>query len=215
MTIRILLADDHTILRQGLRSLLSGQPGMSVVGEAENGRQAVQLARELKPDLAIMDVSMPDLNGIDATAQIRALDPPVRVIALSMYSDRRFVQQMFKSGAAGYLLKDCAAEELARAVRTVMDGQAYLSPAIAGVVVGEFLRGLTAEGTPGFPALTSREREVLQLIAEGRSTKEVASRLSVSVKTVETHRRQIMEKLQVNSVADLTKYAIREGLTSL
>lgn len=215
MTIRILLADDHTILRQGLRSLLSGLPGMSVVGEAENGRQAVQLARELKPDLAIMDVSMPDLNGIDATAQIRALDPPVRVIALSMYSDRRFVQQMFKSGAAGYLLKDCAAEELARAVRTVMDGQAYLSPAIAGVVVGEFLRGLTAEGTPGFPTLTAREREVLQLIAEGRSTKEVASRLSVSVKTVETHRRQIMEKLQVNSVADLTKYAIREGLTSL
>lgn len=215
MTIRILLADDHTILRQGLRSLLSGQPGMSVVGEAENGRQAVQMARELKPDLVIMDVSMPDLNGIDATSQIRGLDPPARVIALSMYSDRRFVHQMFKAGAAGYLLKDCAAEELARAVRTVMDGQAYLSPAIAGVVVGELVRGLTTEGVPGFSALTAREREVLQLIAEGRSTKEIACRLSVSVKTVETHRRQVMEKLQVNSVADLTKYAIREGLTSL
>ncbi len=213
--IRILLADDHTILRQGLRSLISALPGMSVVGEAGNGREAVQMARELHPDVVIMDVSMPELNGIDATIQVRAADSSVRIIALSMYSDRRFVHQMFKAGASGYLLKDCAGEELARAIRTVMDGQAYLSPAIAGVVVGEFLRGLTSEGATGFPTLTSREREVLQLIAEGHSTKEVALRLGISGKTVETHRRQIMEKLHADNIATLTKYAIREGLTQL
>jgi two-component system, NarL family, response regulator NreC len=215
MPTRILLADDHRIMREGLRALLSGQPGISVVAEAENGRKAVQMARELTPDLVIMDVSMPDLNGIEATRQIAADNPDIRIIALSIHQDRRFVLQMFRAGASGYLLKDCAFEELTRAIRAVSDGQAYLSPGIAGVVVGEFLRNLVAEGAQNAPSLTAREREVLQLMAEGKTTKEIASRLSISVKTVETHRRLIMEKLHLNSVAELTKYAIREGLTTL
>lgn len=212
---RILLVDDHRIMREGLRVLLEAQPGMVVVAEAENGRRAVQLASEVHPDIVIMDVTMPDLNGIEATRQVLALEPRTKVIALSIHSDRRFVLQMFKAGATGYLLKDCALEELARAIRAVADGQAYLSPGIAGVVVGEFVRGLTTEGSPGSPSLTPRERELLQLMAEGQSTKDVARVLRISVKTVETHRRQIMEKLQLNSVAELTKYAIREGLTSI
>jgi DNA-binding NarL/FixJ family response regulator len=211
---RILLVDDHQIMREGLRALLQEQPGMTVVGEAENGRKAVQLARELSPDLVIMDVTMPDMNGVEATSQIRTALPAVKVIALSIHSDRRFVIQMFRAGATGYLLKDCAFEELARAIQRVTEGQAYLSPGIAGVVVEELLRTAAHEGS-GIPSLSSREREVLQLTAEGRSMKEIASALNVSVKTVETHRRQLMIKLGVNSVAELTKYAIREGLTPL
>lgn len=211
---RILLVDDHQIMREGLRALLQEQPAMTVVGEAENGRKAVQLARELSPDIVIMDVTMPDMNGVEATLQIRAALPAVKVIALSIHSDRRFVIQMFRAGATGYLLKDCAFEELARAIQRVVEGQAYLSPGIAGVVVEELLRTAAHEGS-GIPSLSSREREVLQLTAEGRSMKEIASALNVSVKTVETHRRQLMIKLGVNSVAELTKYAIREGLTPL
>lgn len=215
MGLRILLADDHRIMREGLRALLQEQPTMTVVGEAENGRKAVQLAKELVPDVVIMDVTMPEMNGIEATTQIKASLPGVRVIALSIHTDRRFVIQMFRAGATGYLLKDCAFEELTRAIRTVSDGQAYLSPGIAGVVVEEFLRTLASDGGTGVPSLSGREREVLQLTAEGRSMKEIASALHVSVKTIETHRRQIMTKLGVNSVAELTKYAIREGLTPL
>jgi two-component system, NarL family, response regulator NreC len=215
MTARILIADDQRIMREGLRALLVGSPGMSVVAEAENGRSAVELAREIRPDVVIMDVSMPDMNGIEATRQIAAAHPEIRVIALSIHADRRFVLQMFKAGAAGYLLKDCAFEELTRAIRVVLDGQSYLSPAIAGVVVGQFIRSLLNEDSLESPPLSAREREVLQLMAEGRSTKEIACRLKVSVKTIETHRQQIMGKLQLNSVAELTKYAIREGLTSL
>jgi DNA-binding NarL/FixJ family response regulator len=215
MGMKILLADDHRIMRQGLRALLQEQPAMSVVGEAENGRKAVQLAKELSPDVVIMDVTMPDMNGIEATAQIKAALPKIRVIALSIHTDRRFVVQMFKAGASGYLLKDCAFEELARAIRTVAGGQPYLSPGIAGVVLEEVLRTPAGGGGPGTQALSSREREVLQLTAEGRSMKEIGVALNVSVKTVETHRRQIMTKLGVNSVAEMTKYAIREGLTPL
>ena len=215
MTTRILLVDDHQIMREGLRSLIEREPGLSVVGEAENGRKAVDLAGSLAPDLVILDVSMPDMNGIEAANQIHAATPQIRMIALSIHSDRRFVLQMFRAGASGYLLKDCAFQELARAVQAVMDGQSYLSPSIAGVVVGGFLQSLTADGSPAFPNLTSREREVLQMVAEGKTTKEIAGSLSVSPKTIETHRRQIMEKIHVSSVAELTKYAIREGLTSL
>jgi len=215
MTMRILLADDHKIIREGLRKLLQDQPAMTVVGEAENGRRAVQLARELTPDVVIMDVTMPEMNGIEATTQIRSAMPSVKVIALSIHTDRRFVTQMFRAGASGYLLKDCAFEELARAIRTVMEGQAYLSPGIADVVVEGFLNGLAAEVGPAAPTLSGREREVLQLTAEGRTMKEIASALNVSVKTIETHRRQIMLKLGINSVAELTKYAIRQGLTPL
>ena len=215
MSTRILLADDQRIMREGLRALLDGIPGMTVVAEADNGRSAVQLTQELRPDVVIMDVSMPDLNGIEATRQIVTARPETRVVALSIHSDRRFVLQMFRAGAAGYLLKDCAFEELTRAIRVVSDGQGYLSPGIAGVVVGELVTSIYRDNTSQGPALTSREREVLQLTAEGKTTKEIANLLTVSVKTVETHRRQIMEKLRMNSVAELTKYAIREGLTSL
>lgn len=215
MALRILLADDHKIMREGLRALIDKQPGMVVAAEATDGREAVQLTRKIRPEIVIMDVTMPKLNGIEATRQIAAAAPESRVIALSIHSDRRFVSQMFKAGARGYLLKDCAFEELTRAIQTVTADQTYLSPAIAGVVVEEFVSGLTRQKQVSPPTLTAREREVLQLIAEGKTTKQTAAALRVSVKTVETHRRQIMAKLQLNGVAELTKYAIREGLTPL
>ena len=216
MSTRILLADDHRIVREGLYSLIEQQFGMEVVAEAKDGWEAVRLARKLRPSLVIMDVAMPGLNGIDATRQILLSETPgVKVIALSMYSDRRFVVEMLDAGASGYLLKDCAFEELIRAIRTVTAGQTYLSPAIADVM---------DEGNPGhlsmttrsaFSVLTSRQREVLQLMAEGKSTKEIASILRISVKTVETYRQQIMKRLNSHSVARLTRYAIREGLVSV
>lgn len=216
MGIRILIADDHKIMRDGLRSLLESQPGMEVVGEAEDGRTTVQLAGKLAVDLIIMDIGMPDLNGIDATRQILSNAANIKVIALSMHSDRRFVAQMFKAGASAYLLKDCAFEELVHAVRVVSSGQVYLSPEIAGSVIEDYVRHISIEdSSSSFTILTVREREVLQLLSEGRSTKQVASSLNMSVKTVETHRQQIMNKLNANSIADLIKYAIREGLTSL
>jgi two-component system, NarL family, response regulator NreC len=215
MSIKILLADDHKITRQGLRSLLEKEPDMEVVAEAEEGRTTVRLARELLPDVVVMDVSMPDLNGMEAARQIRASLPNVKVIALSMHSDNLFVSEMLKSGASGYLLKDCAFEELARAIHVVVDGKTYLSPAISGVVVDDYLHHLTKTESPSSKILTDREREVLQLIAEGNTTKQVALKLHISVKTVETHRRQIMGKLNIHTIAELTKYAIRQGLTSL
>ena len=214
MTIRILLADDHKIMRAGLCSLLDKQQEMEVVAEAENGRQAVQMAIEHKPDVVIMDVSMPELNGIEATRQIVAAVPGAKIIALSMYSDKRFVVGMLQAGAAGFLLKDCASQDLARAINAVAAGKNYLSPEIAGVMIEDYVHRFTvADATT--QVLTAREREVLQLIAEGWATREIAARLYVSIKTVETHRRKIMKKLDIHSVADLTKYAIREGLTSL
>ncbi|MDY0040511.1 MAG: response regulator transcription factor [Desulforhabdus sp.] len=215
MKIRILIADDHKIVRDGLRALLEQQADMEVIAEAENGRKAVRLARELNPDIVIIDIGMPDLNGIDAARQIIAEVDRVRVIALSMHSDKRFVAQMFKAGASAYLLKDCAFEELAQAVNIVMSGQTYLSPEIAGSVIEDYVQYLSTMDSSGFSILTVREREVLQLLAEGKPTKEIATRLHVSIKTIETHRQQIMHKLKVRSLADLTKYAIREGLTSL
>jgi DNA-binding NarL/FixJ family response regulator len=215
MSIKILLADDHKITRQGLRSLLEKEPDMEVIAEAEEGRTTVRLARKLLPDVVVMDVTMPDLNGIEATRQILAELPNVRVIALSMHSDNLFVSEMLKSGASGYLLKDCAFEELTRAIHVVVDGKTYLSPAISEVVVDDYLHHLFKTESPGSKVLTGREREVLQLIAEGNSTKQVALKLHVSFKTVETHRRQIMGKLKINTIAELTKYAIRLGLTSL
>jgi len=215
MTIRILLADDHKIVRDGLRSLLEKQQGMKVVAEAENGRKALELASRTQPDVVIMDVSMPDLNGIEATRHMLVALPGVRVIALSMHSDRRLVAGMLQAGASGFLLKDCAFDELARAIHAVMSNQPYLSPRIAGTVIQDYVRRMTTSESPTADVLTAREREVLQLLAEGWSTKQIASRLHVSVKTVETHRRQIMEKLGRRSIAELTKYAIREGLTSL
>jgi DNA-binding NarL/FixJ family response regulator len=215
MSIRIILAEDHKITREGLTNMLNDQHDLEVVGEAENGREAVQLTQELSPDLVIMDVTMPDLNGIDATRIITSGSTNTKVIALSMYSDKQFVQGMIQAGASGYLLKDCAFGELVNAIRAITDGNTYLSPGIAGIIVQDYLKKLSSDRSSASSALTNREREVLQLIAEGKGTRAIASDLNVSVKTIETHRRQIMEKLGIFSVAELTKYAIREGLTSL
>lgn len=215
MSIRILLADDHKITRQGLRSLLEKQQDMEVVAEAENGRTAVHLTAELAPDVVIMDLTMPDLNGVEATKQILNKSPDTKIVALSMHSDSLFVTAMLKSGAAGYLLKECAFEELTRAIRTVMGGKTYLSPSISGVVVEDYIHRLSKTDSFNSDILSDREREVLQLLAEGNSTKQVALKLHISVKTVETHRRQIMSKLNIHTVAELTKYAIRKGITQL
>lgn len=215
MTVRIILADDHKIMRDGLRALLEKEPGVEVVAEAENGRTAVRLAREFKPDVMLMDVTMPDLNGIDATRQIIAESPGVKVVALSMHSDRRFVAGMLSAGVSGYLLKDCAFEELTRSISAVVANERYLSPRITGTVIKDYVHHLSTNDASICCVLTAREREVLQLIAEGPSTKQIAARLHVSVKTVETHRRQIMNKLNIYSIAELTKVALREGLTSL
>ena len=215
MSIRILLVDDHKITRDGLRSMFEKLADMEVIGEAETGREGVKLARELNPDVVIMDISMPDLNGIDATRQILAESPKIKVIALSMYSDRRYVIGMLKAGVSGYLLKSCAFDELANAVNAVVKNQSYISPQIADTVMQDYTRNLTIDDTSTVSALTPREREVLQLIAEGLTSSQIASRLFVSEKTVSTHRRQIMEKLNIYSIAELTKYALREGLTSL
>ncbi len=216
MTVRLLIADDHKIVRDGLKALLESRSDMKVVAEAENGRQAVELIQQVPVDVVIMDVAMPVLNGVEATRRILAHNRNVKVIALSMHSDRRFVTEILKAGASGYLLKDCAFEELAQAIEAVLSGATYLSPRVADLLVQHYVRGESdSHPSSAFSLLTPREREVLQLLAEGKSTKEIALHLKVSPKTVETHRRQIMTKLGVNSVAELTKYAIREGLTHL
>ncbi len=215
MSVRILLADDHRIMREGLRSLIEKKPDMEVVAEAENGRMTVQLARRLRPDVVIMDVAMPDMNGMEATHRIIDGSSGVKVIALSVHSDRRFVAGMLSAGALGYLLKDCAFEELEHAIQAVILNRIYLGNGIANIVVGDYVTHLRKSDSPAFSVLTAREREVLQLLAEGKTTKQIASCLSVSIKTVETHRRQIMDKLNLDSIAELTKYAIREGLTHI
>jgi len=215
MSIQVLIADDHKIVRDGLISLLEKESGIIVVAEAENGRKAVQLAIDKEPDIIVMDITMPDLNGIEATRQILDVLPDVKVIALSMHSDKRFVMGMLQAGAYGYLLKDCASQELASAIMTVASGKKYLSPEIAGMVIEDCLHQPSIPKKTVTTQLSSREREVLQLIAEGWTTKDIATHLYISIKTVETHRRQIMKKLNINNIAGLTKYAIREGLTSL
>lgn len=215
MSIRILLADDHTIMRQGVRVLLEKEPTFEVVGEAENGRVAVQLARDLHPDIAILDIGMPELNGIDATRQLRADNLPLKVLILSMYCDKRFVIEALQAGAHGFLPKDCAVNELATAIRTVMQQQLYMSSQVSGEIITDYLHLLKQTQHSVFSILTPREREVLQLLAEGKTTKHMALSLGVSAKTVETYRQQIMEKLEIHTIAELTKYAIREGLTSL
>jgi DNA-binding NarL/FixJ family response regulator len=215
MSVKILLADDHQIMRDGLRSLIEQQHGMEVVAEAENGRAAVKLTRKFRPDVIVMDINMPDLNGIDATRQIVAEFPGTKVIAFSMHTDHQFVAGALKVGVSGYLQKDSAFEELERAIRTVISNQTYLSSKIAGEVVRGYVERLVAEESAAPASLTDREREVVQLYAEGHTTKKIADRLNLSVKTIETHRRHIMEKLNVTSIAELTKFAIREGLTTL
>ncbi len=212
--IRILLADDHTLIRRGVRALLASEPDMDVVAEAATGRSAVEMARRHDPDVVIMDIAMPDLNGIVAASQIVQELEGVRVLALSMHPGAKVVSEMLRAGASGYLVKSCALEELVVAVRTVRSGRTYLSPEIAGAVVDGFVKK-ASDGLSGGNALSDREREVLQLVAEGKSSKEIASIIHVSVKTVEAHRQHIMDKLGIRTVAELTKYAIREGLTSL
>ena len=215
MIVRILLADDHKIIVDGLRSLLERSNDLKVVGQASDGLSAVRLAADLSPDLVIMDISLPGLNGIDATRRILEVNPRVKVIALSMHKDGRYIAEALKSGAAGYLLKESAFDELTAAIRSVMKGTCFLSASIADLVIKDYIRHLEKTDSGVFSVLTPREREVLQSLSEGLSTKEIAARLGVSVKTVETYRVQIMEKLDIHSVAELTKYAIREGITSL
>ena len=212
---RVLLADDHNIVRSGLRRLLDAEPDIEVVAEASDGREAVELAAQQSVDVVVMDLAMPNLNGVEATRQILAQSLARKIIVLSMHSDRRFVARALQAGASGYLLKDCAAEELVSAIRSVVAGCTYLSPPIRDMVVEDYVSGLAEDDSSALAVLTPRQREVLQLLAEGKSTKEIASELYVSPKTVETHRHHIMRSLGVDSLAELVKYAIHEGLTSL
>jgi len=215
MNVRILLADDHGIIRQGLRSLLEKQRDLEIVAEAKNGREALALVREEKPDIVIMDITMPNLNGITATHKIVSEYSKTKVIALSIHSDKRFVTGMLRAGASGYILKECLFDELVQAIRTVAVGGTYLSPRITGIVVDEYVKRFPTTTGSRLPVLTNRQQQILQLLAEGKSTKQIALELYVSVKTIEANRRTIMEKLNIHSVAELTKYAVREGLTSL
>ena len=216
MKLRVILADDHQVIREGLRTLIEEQSDMEVVAEAANGRDAIRLCGEMKAQVVVMDVAMPDLNGIEATRQIMTECPTAKVLALSMHADKHYAAGMLGAGAAGYVLKDCAFEELADAIRRVATGGSYLSPEIEGVVLRDYVERLSGEGgASAFSVLTDREREVLQLVAEGHTTKQIADTLHVSVKTIESHRQNIMDKLEIRSIAELTKYAIREGLTSL
>ena len=216
MSTRVFITDDHKLFRDGLRELIDKQPNMRVICEAGNGQDTIRHLRDLRPDVVIMDVSMPDLNGIEATRQILREDPDIKILALSMHTDRRFVSEMLRAGAKGYLVKAAASDELTQAINTVCRNLTYLSPDIAGDIVENHVRHHTApEESSVFTVLSDREREVLQLLAEGHTTKKIASKLFVSVKTVETHRRNIMGKLELHSVAELTKYAVREGLTSI
>lgn len=211
--IKVILVDDHRMFRDGLRALLEHEADLALAGEAEDGRTAVALARQVHPNVAVMDVTMPNLNGIDATRQMLSEAPGVAVLGLSMHTDRRFVTRMLRAGALGYLFKASAFDELVRAIRAVAAGHCYVSPDAAERVVKDYLNRVPPRKRPS--ALSPREREVLQLVAEGHSTRETANALCVSVKTIETHRAQIMAKLGVHSIAEITKYAIREGLTSL
>lgn len=215
MNIRILLVDDHAIIREGLRSLLEKQPEMEVVADTDDGRKAFDLVRELLPEIVIMDITMRGLNGIEATRRIIDEFPDIKIIALSIHSKRRYVADMLSVGASGYILKECLFDELVQAIKAVAAGGRYLSPRIADVVVNDYVKHLSSTSYTPFESLKSREREVLQLVAEGKSTKQIALELHVSTKTIEANRRQIMEKLNIYSVAELTKYAVREGLTTL
>lgn len=214
--IRILMADDHKLFIDGLGSILQRHPGMQVVGAARDGLATVRLAAEVRPDIILMDVSMPQLNGIEATRKILAEHPGPKVIMLSMHADPRFVVEALRAGARGYLLKDSASEDLLDAIERVSAGEVYLSRKMSGRIVMDLVTDPQKGGGPSpFSVLSPREREVLQQVAEGHSTKDIAARLSVSVKTIESHRKQIMDKLDLHSVAELTKYAIREGLTEI
>jgi len=207
---RVLLADDHAVVRQGFRLILGSQPDLEVVGEAGNGREAVELALKLKPDVAVIDVSMPELNGIEATRRIVERLPQTRVLALSMHKDAVYVREILRAGARGYLLKDAVDTEFLNALRAVARGDGYLSPAVSAAVLDDYRKNTTDP----IDLLTSREREVLQMIAEGKTNKEIAGLLDLSVYTVDAHRGRIMEKLNVHSATDLVRFALRRGIVS-
>ena len=213
---RVLLAEDHTIVRKGLRSLLDKETGIKVVGEAEDGREAIVKAEELHPDVVVMDIAMPGLNGLEATRQIKKRFPDMKILILTMHTNEEYVLQTLNAGASGYLVKKAAPAELISAINAVHKGDSFLSPSISRTVIDEYIRRSKeiSEGEEGFEQLTVREREVLQLIAEGRKTREIAELLYISIKTVETHRAHIMNKLDIHSTAELTRYAMRKGIIS-
>ena len=212
-TLRVLLADDHNLIRAGLRLVVSQQPDCTVVGEASNGREAVAMANSLKPDVAVLDIGMPDLNGIEACRQIRESLPGTQVVMLSMHSDESYVLRALKSGARAYLLKDSAEADLARAIHAVSEGKSFFSPAVGKVLLEDYMRKLQRTGAEdSYELLSPREREVLQLVAEGKSSKDIANGLNLSVYTVETHRAKIMQKLNLKSVPELILYAVRKGI---
>jgi DNA-binding NarL/FixJ family response regulator len=206
--IRILLADDHAVVRQGFKMILAEQPDMEISGEAANGREAVELAEKIKPDVVVMDVAMPELNGIEATRRLAASLPHTRVLALSMHKDSVYVREILRAGARGYLLKDSPAQDMLAAVRAVAGGEGYISPAVSSAVLDDYRKHVTNP----IDLLTSREREVLQMLAEGKTNKEIATVLKLSVYTVDAHRGRIMEKLNVHSINELVRFAVRNGL---
>jgi DNA-binding NarL/FixJ family response regulator len=213
--IRVLLADDHKLIRAGLRLVVDQQPDLSVVGEADDGRQAVELAKSLKPNVVVMDIGMPNLNGIEAARQIRAIRPDAAVVMLSMHSDEGYVLRALGAGARAYLLKDSATTDLVQAIHAVVEGKSFFSPAVSKVLLQDYMRKLQRSGAEdSYDLLSPREREVLQLVAEGKSNKEVSSLLNLSVYTVETHRAKIMQKLNLKGVPELILYAVRKGIIS-
>jgi two-component system response regulator NreC len=211
-TLRILLADDHTLVRQGLRKVLEERPDWQVVAEAGNGRDAVRLAEEHRPDVAVVDVAMPLLNGIEATRQIARRAPQTRILVLSMYSDEAYVTQILKAGAIGYLLKDSADVDLLQAVQCVAQGKSFFSPAVGRLMADDYARQRGDAAVDRYESLSDREREIFQLVAEGKTNKEIASLLFISISTVETHRARIMEKLDLHSAAEIVLYAVRRGV---
>jgi DNA-binding NarL/FixJ family response regulator len=213
--VRILLADDHGVVRKGLRFLLESEPNLEVVGEAADGRQAVDVSTELKPDVVVMDIAMPRLNGIEATRQVVRDLPEVSVIILSMHSDEEYLVRALTAGAKGYLLKDSAEDELVRAIHSVSEGKPYFSPAIAKTLLEDYMRHLQQRGlTDSYDLLTNREKEVLQLLAVGKTNKEIATILDLSPYTVETHRNHIMQKLDLHNTAEIVLYAVRKKLVT-
>ena len=214
--IRVVLADDHTIVRKGLSSLLEGEECIEVIGEAEDGREAIKLVEKLRPDIVVMDIAMPGLNGLEATRRLKRLYPEIKVLILSMYANEEYVFQTLQAGAQGYLVKKAAPSELVSAIKAISQGNSFLSPSISRTVIDEYIRRADkiSEGDDAFQTLTARETEVLQLIAEGLKNREIAELLFISIKTVETHRAHVMDKLGIHSTAELTQYAISKGIIS-
>jgi DNA-binding NarL/FixJ family response regulator len=215
MSVRVLLVDDHRVLREGLRKILEGTAGVEVVGEADDGRAALLAVVETRPDVVVMDVGMKGMNGIEATQRLRKEHPAVRVVALSTHTDQRYVQNMVRAGAVAYVLKESASDDLLRAVQAAARGEHYLSPRVTGSLLESWIHRSGSDSVSAFELLGVREREVLKLMSEGKTSKEIATRLGLSTKTVETHRRNVAHKVGLHSVAELTKYAVREGLTTL